>query len=180
MPGEITVREAVPQDAEALARLHLTTWRQTYAGVLSDAFLQGLPLGPRLDLWHRVLAPGSPARTWVLEDRVPCQDPGPDRRHEPGEEPATRVCGFASTRAGGPQDPRELELWGIYLLADRQRQGLGQRLWDRAVGDRPCFLWVAEQNQAAVAFYRRNRMEPDGGQDRLSWMEGLPVLRMVR
>ena len=91
-----------------------------------------------------------------------------------------RVCGFASTRPGGPDDPRDLELWGIYLLAEHQGRGLGQRLWDRAVGDRPCFLWVAEQNVAALAFYRRNGMVPDGRHDRAAWMEALPVLRMVR
>lgn len=169
MPEEVLLRPAVAEDAEALAALHLAVWRQAYAGALSPAFLAGLELGPRLDFWRRVLGPepGEDVRTWLLQDRG-------------GADGGTRVCGFASTRHGGPDDPRDLELWGIYLLADRHGRGLGQRLWDRAVGDRPCFLWVAEQNAAAQAFYRRNRMAPDGARDTAGWMEGLPVLRMAR
>lgn len=168
MPEEVLLRPAVAADAEALARVHLTAWRQAYADLLSPAFLDGMALGPRLDFWHRALAGAGPGiRTWLLEEPA-----GPDG--------AARVCGFASTRRGGPDDPRDLELWGIYLLADRQGRGLGRRLWDRAVGDRPCFLWVAEQNTAAQAFYRRNRMVPDGARDTAGWMEDLPVLRMTR
>jgi ribosomal protein S18 acetylase RimI-like enzyme len=158
------LRPAVPADAESLALMHLAAWRQTYGGLLSEAFLDGLAVGPRLDFWHRVLA-DPVIRTWLLQDAVGA---------------GGGVFGFASTRPGGTDGPRELELWGIYLLADRQGRRLGQRLWHAAVGERPCFLWVAEQNLAAQEFYRRNGMTPDGARQSTAWMEGLPVVRMVR
>jgi len=55
-----------------------------------------------------------------------------------------------------------------------------QRLIQTAVQDQPCFLWVAEDNPRAQAFYRRNRFQLDGTRDLTAWMEGVPVVRMVR
>lgn len=160
------LRQAVPADAEELARVQVQAWRESYRGMLSDGYLDALSLGPRLEFWHRVLADPQ-TRTWVVEEPA-----GPGGR--------ARLGGFASTRRPDPDQPRDLELWGIYLLAARQRRGLGGRLWLAAVGERPCFLWVAGQNLSAQAFYRRYGMLPDGERRLLPWMEDLPVVRMVR
>lgn len=165
------LRAAGPTDAQALAEVHQEVWRQTYRGVLSEEFLSGLELLPRLRFWREVLGRAE-ISTWLAEA------PGPDAAGAEAGHPV--VCGFASSRPADPEEPRDLELWGIYLLAGQQGRGLGQRLWDLAVGDRPCFLWVAEQNEAAQAFYRRNGMAPDGARRTTGWMEGLPVIRMVR
>lgn len=57
---------------------------------------------------------------------------------------------------------RPLELEGIYVLAAAHGSGAGQALLDASLGDRPAFLWVAEHNPRAEAFYRRNGFRRDG------------------
>ena len=42
------------------------------------------------------------------------------------------------------------------------------------------FLWVAELNPRAIAFYRKNRFEPDGERTVSAERENLVEIRMVR
>ena len=55
------VRTAEPRDADSLARVHVDSWRSTYAGILTDEFLAGLSYRDRESFWEQVLttAPGS-------------------------------------------------------------------------------------------------------------------------
>ena len=39
----MNVRRAVPDDAAAIARIHVDTWRDTYAGILPDLVLLNMP-----------------------------------------------------------------------------------------------------------------------------------------
>ena len=58
--------------------------------------------------------------------------------------------------------------------------GTGQALLDAAVGDRPAFLWTAEDNPRAQAFYRRNGFIADGARKIEPEWENLAEIRMVR
>ena len=158
------IRPAQPGDAVPLATMHIQAWRETFAGVLSDAYLQSLSVEDRVRMWHRALH----ATT----------QPVPERIHVVavcGED----VVGFAATRPGG-EGPRPLELWGIYLLRAWQGSGAGQNLLDAAIGDRPCFLWTGRANLRAHSFYRRNGFRSDGAQQVIPEWEGMEVFRMVR
>ena len=57
----------------------------------------------------------------------------------------------------------------------------GQMLLDAALGDAGAYLWIAEDNPRAFAFYRRNGFVPDGA-TAVHELAGTPVriLRMVR
>jgi GNAT superfamily N-acetyltransferase len=91
------------------------------------------------------------------------------------------IRGFATSgRPSGDDAPRDLELWLIYQLASMHGTGSGQALLDNVIGDRPAFLWVAEFNPRARAFYRRNGFEPDGGRKVTAEWENLAEIRMVR
>jgi GNAT superfamily N-acetyltransferase len=155
------LRAAEPGDATALAGTHLQAWAESYAGLLSAGYLAGMQLGPRQEFWQQVLA--DPAARTLLMDAGP-----------------VGIVGFASTRPGRPEDPRQLELWGIYLLAGWQRRGLGAALLAGVTQDRRCFLWVAQANRSAQDFYRQHDFALDGATQSLRWMEQLPVVRMVR
>ncbi len=51
----ITIRSARPEDARSIAKLHVETWRATYAGMLSAPYLVGLS-APRQELgWRNVI-----------------------------------------------------------------------------------------------------------------------------
>ena len=111
--------------------------------------------------------------------------PGEDRpagrhlgdRDHPGRDGLDLPPGVPGACRDGPRD---LELWGIYLLAEYHGSGIGQALLDAAVGDRPASLWVAEDNPRARAFYSRNGFEPDGGRRVEEEWEHMVVVRLVR
>ena len=63
--------------------------------------------------------------------------------------------GFA-VLLGHPDAPRDLELESLYVLASRHGSGAGQSLLDAVISDRPAYLWVADNNPRARAFYTRN------------------------
>ncbi|TLM87280.1 GNAT family N-acetyltransferase [Pseudarthrobacter sp. NamE5] len=170
MTPALTVRRAAASDCERLAEVHLRCWRETYQGMLSDAFLSGVGPANRLALWRSLLDRPEPAEAWVACD-------------------GGTVVGFAGVRrvpAGDATHPvppppcGSLELWGLYLLASHQGLGLGARLLEAALGGEAASLWVAGENAKAIRFYRRFGFEPDGAEDILVDWENLREVRMVR
>lgn len=155
------IRPATTADAAALAHVNLTAWREAYAHFLSPEFLAGLSLPELHERWNRGLERGL-AGTVVSE--------------VDGD-----VRGYATAGAARSEEkPRDLELYMIYQLASEHGSGSGQALLDAALGDEPAFLWVAELNPRAIAFYRRNGFEPDGARMIAEQWDNLAEIRMVR
>ena len=170
MAAVVAVRRAVAGDIEQLAQVHIRCWRETYRGLLSDAFLASVDPAGRLALWRHLLDRPDPAEAWVAYD-------------------GGTVVGFAGRRRlpapGSPEGHQppasgDQELWGLYLLASHQGRGLGRQLLAAALGTDAASLWVAAGNSKAIGFYRRFGFEPDGARDVLSDWEDLPEIRMVR
>jgi GNAT superfamily N-acetyltransferase len=92
------------------------------------------------------------------------------------------IVGFVGSGPARDEDaPRERELYFIYLLADYQGTGLGQRLFEAACADRPGYLWVAKDNPRAHAFYTRNGMTLDGAEQTKPFLgEEIVEVRFVR
>lgn len=156
-----SVRPAAAEDAEALARLHLECWRETYAHLLSPGFMAGQGVEGRLAMWRHLLAGPHAARHFVAVD-------------------GGRLVGFAGSLPPEDGVREQTELWGIYLLASHQGRGLGQALLDATIGHEAAALWVAEENRRAQAFYQRNGFVFTGARDTIEDWEGLPELRMAR
>src|SRR5256886_16583046 len=134
------IRAATTLDAPAIARVHVSSWRTTYKGLLPDDFLESLSESAYSERWNRVIADGS-TRIYVVEDG--------------GE-----VIGFASggrERAGEPG--YEGELYAIYVLESAQRRGFGKELVRavtgglRELGLSDMIIWVLRDNQGARSFY---------------------------
>lgn len=162
MTTDLTVRAAVPDDAAAIARVHIQAWRESYAHLLPAEALAGLQQGPREAKWRTIIATGT-SDNWVA-----CA--------------GTDIVGWASAGAGRDDNgPRPWELKGIYVLARHYGSGAGQMLLDAAVGNGGAYLWIAENNPRAFAFYRHNGFVPDGA-TAAHELAGTPVriLRMVR
>lgn len=135
----VTIRPAKPSDARAIARIHVETWQNTYAGILPDAYLTALSVAERLKLWQSVLAKRDHGLTMVAEDA----DHG--------------VIGFGNA---GPARADSLpsgsrwngEIYTLYLLPDWHGQGIGrlllQGLFERLkrLGRTRIVLWVVEAN----------------------------------
>ena len=137
----VLVRPAHGQDAWAIARVHVQSWRTTYAGIVSAHYLASLNEPERVLLWQDRL-------TRDIEIYVAEQD---------GE-----VVGFiCGGKMREPLRECDAELFTIYLLDRVQRRGLGSALLQKlaeslvAKGFKSMNVWVLERNPA-VHFYERS------------------------
>lgn len=132
---EYKIRPAVPEDAAEIARINHDTWIQTYKGILDDATIRARSLEEQVQLWQQQLGTLTPSeRRFVAE-----------------------VDGMIVGYAGGGRNPDanspfEAELFGIYVLADYQKKGLGQALvrelaaWLTVKGHTSMLVWIMQAN----------------------------------
>ena len=148
----MNVRPATAEDADAIGRVQVETWRVAYRGLMPDDVIAGFDLEGRQRLWREGLArvprPGS--ATFVAE--------------LDGE-----VVGFASVgRSRDDEAAPEGELYAIYLHPSRWDRGIGRALLERAeesmraFGFERAILWVMEGNERGERFYRAAGWECDG------------------
>jgi ribosomal protein S18 acetylase RimI-like enzyme len=133
------IRPARPEDAEAIARVHVATWRAAYAHAIPSETLAAVDVDERAELWKRFL--GGPTAIFVGE--------------LDGE-----VCGFVSV-GESQEHPGEGELFSIYVLPAAWGTGLGTALIERgedelrARGFTRATLNVLADNPRARRFYER-------------------------
>lgn len=155
----ILIRPAVRGDARAIGEVRVQGWRETYAHFLSAELLDSLE--PNEERWRDVIELG--LGTFVVAELD------------------GRVQGFAVSGPPAEVDaPRDLELAMIYQLASLHGSGSGQAMLDEVIGQEPAYLWTAELNPRAQAFYRRNGFIADGGRRVAEHWESLVEIRMVR
>ncbi|MFQ6318437.1 GNAT family N-acetyltransferase [Bacillus halotolerans] len=134
----VTIREARLDDIKAIAKVHVDSWMTTYSGIVSAEYLNGLNYKDFEAKWKSRSLKG----VFVAED-------------EEGS-----VFGFASF---GPirseQSGYDGELYAIYLLEEKQRQGAGRALLTKGTdflldhGFTSMFVWVVEENPS-ITFYQ--------------------------
>lgn len=136
-------RAATLDDAEAIARVHVAGWLESYRGLLPDAMLDALSVEQRAELWRRLLGTAGDAPLV----RVACDQQG-------------EVVAFGS--AGPARDPllgTEGEVMALYALDRVKRRGVGRMLFGDLMAElaaRGCAsagLWVLEDNAVGRAFY---------------------------
>jgi ribosomal protein S18 acetylase RimI-like enzyme len=153
-------RPATATDVSAIATLHAESWRQTYRGAYSDAYLDNDVVADRLAVWtERFRSPSHDTDTVLAEDEGV-------------------LVGFVHTIFDA--DPR----WGalldnLHVAPDRKGSGVGRSLMAHSASavldQRPgsaLHLWVLEMNAPARSFYdacgglcvgREPWRAPDGG-----------------
>ena len=139
----IRIREAAPADAGGITRVHIDTWRTSYAGIVPDEHLAGLSYSDREAVWVQILTRDDPSQCNFVAEK------------NDGE-----IVGFAG---GGPErDGDEVyrgELYAVYMLESHQRRGVGRRLACavayglQSAGFDSMLLWVLEDNHRARRFY---------------------------
>ena len=135
------LRRAAPDDAPALARVHVASWAETYQGLMPGEFLAAMTGEARRErrqiMWRQTLEADKESVLVAVQD---------------GE-----VVGFVS---GGPTDftGYDAELLTLYVLRSAQGVGLGRALVRglardlAARGHRSMLLWVLDANPTR-AFY---------------------------
>jgi RimJ/RimL family protein N-acetyltransferase len=168
----IVVREARPEDAEAMGRIHVDAWRWAYAGVMSADFLTQLDVEHSGQEWAEHLraemAEGQQTLVAELDGEV------------------VAMCTVGPYRARKRRDPY-VELWMLNAHPTATGTGAATTLHAEAVsrlaatGRRTAALWVVEENPRARRFYEREGWRPDGTRrmERLGGSE-VPELRYVR
>lgn len=144
----VLIRPALPPDAARLAEVHVTSWRETYAGLMPPGFLARMT-----DDAMRVRREQQWAYT--LQE-------GPDRVQV--AELGGALVGFASGGAVRPHSvlagDYDAELFTLYLLREAQGRGLGRLLVAALArelhgrGYQGLALWVLASN-GARQFYAR-------------------------
>jgi GNAT superfamily N-acetyltransferase len=155
----VRVRAAVERDAEAVAHVHVESWRSTYRGLVPGDYLAGLSVERRSDNWRRLITDAGANRgVLVLED---------DTLNGDGlNGDVIGFCHYGPTRDDDVAGAGEVT--SIYLLGDRWRRGGGTQLLDAAVsamtaaGYATATLWVVDGNDRARAFYEARAWEHDG------------------
>jgi ribosomal protein S18 acetylase RimI-like enzyme len=143
------VLPAGPADAEALARVHVTAWRETYRGLLPDALARLSEAGHGRRFRRELSRPGP--HDVILA--------------------AANPYGIFGYVAGGPSrtgEPGEAEIATLYILREAQGRGVGRRLLTSAAralaaqGARSLLISVLRENLRARGFYERlgGRPEP--------------------
>jgi len=159
----IQVRPAVEQDAPAMARVHVESWRETYRGLMSDAVLDDPDfIARREKFWTAALTdPRYAAEQVAIAERD------------------SLLIGIAM--AGPAQEPAvdwSAQLYLLYTYTAVHGLGAGAALLDAVIEPTSVVgLWVADPNPRAQAFYRKHGFLPDGT-DRAE--DGVNEIRMVR
>lgn len=109
----VSFREATAADCAAVAEVHVRSWRESFAGLVPQEFLDAMSVERRTRAFaERFAAPSSSYRMFVAEAA------------------GRGVVGFADF--GEPREEfggYEGELYAIYLLPEFQRRGVGGRLF---------------------------------------------------
>lgn len=139
--GDLTLRLAGADDAEALACLHFRVWQETYARIAPPEVRLALTKARRHAYWRERLAQGG--ATAIVER-------------------AGEALGLAALSPVSGLDGfgHEAELDHLYVAASARGAGLGRRLlaiaraMALAQGGRGLVLAVVRDNAPALAFYR--------------------------
>jgi GNAT superfamily N-acetyltransferase len=165
----LTIRDATPRDAEAIAEINAAGWRTAYRGLVPDERIQGISV-----------------RAWTREIRGNLSEPADGYFSLVAEEDG-RVVGscFLLRKARDGDLDRASELVAIYVHPDHWRRGVGASLIGEVLrrtpewGTSEIALWTLVRNEPAIAFYRRFGWSPDGSRQMHPAARAL-ALRMQR
>ena len=141
------IRPATPNDASAIAVIHVGTWQAAYRGMIPEAILDALSADGRADFWHGLLS--AEHRTMVAESNA-------------------EVIGFCSLIPAREGETGVAEIAALYVIPAHWRQGAGGALcaavFKAAIEDgfSTITLWVLAANERAISFYQAQGFARDG------------------
>lgn len=141
------IRVATPDDAHGLGVMHVTSWHETYLGLLPDKMLSALSVESRAAAWAKIMQEPATERSTVVYL---------------AEHQGT-IIGFGSCGAQRTDSLKDKgydgEISAIYVLREFQKRKIGTHLF-RAMslslisrGRSAAALWVLRENLRARRFY---------------------------
>jgi len=130
------IRKATPEDAKAIAEVHVESCRETYTDLIPEAVLKWMTdYEGRLKMWMRVLANENHSSFVALDE-------------------TEKIVGFVNggrPNEGAPEG-YDAELYTIYMLRCQHGKGLGRKLMAALAKDlhekgfKALHLWVFPDN----------------------------------
>jgi GNAT superfamily N-acetyltransferase len=109
MREPFTIRRARTGDVQSMAEVQVSSWRESYQGIIAHDYLEGLSVERHAAMWGHIVTTKAAVFVAEFDDRI---------------------VGLAS---GGPRrrgDDDQGELYILYVLAMAQRAGIGRALFD--------------------------------------------------
>lgn len=137
------IRTASYEDAEGIAVVHVNSWKTTYKGIISDAYLSTLSVEERMARWKAILNHLKPSEAiFVIEEK-------------------DEITGFIHGGKNREDETGfEAEIYAFYLLEEAQGKGYGKLLIQTLANDleskryHSIMVWVLERNPA-LQFYKK-------------------------
>ncbi len=160
----IVLRDATPDDAAGLARMHVDAWRAAYAAIFPQEVLAQLSVPKRQAAFAHQLAAEQSAQApeWTIAAAA-----------------GAEIVGFAS---GGPSRDDDAatagELYALYVAPAQWDRGVGSQLMAETVrrlhGGQfaDALVWVLEDNERGRRFYERRGWTPDGARRPIAMLGG--------
>lgn len=161
----IVVRAPVIEDVQAMAKVHVESWQETYEGTMPREVLYAPDFLQRRERMWTSLLDGDKQ----------------DRYRVAVAELGGQIVGISMA---GPSDDEDrqgaLELFVLYTYESIQGSGAGGKLLDAVlVPEEAASLWVADPNPRAQAFYRKMGFTADGSTS-TDADDGVTEIRMIR
>ncbi len=144
------IRRATPDDAMAIAVMHVRAWQVAYRGIVPDDFLDAMDVAARAARYTLDRNGPDDPRTWIAID-------------------GDRVLGGVTVSRSRDEDTPGLgEVRSLYVHPDDWGTGVGRELMTRGErwlveeGFTAALLWVLEANARARRFYEIGGWRPDG------------------
>ena len=134
------VREALLSDVDAIANIHVSSWINTYSGLMPQTYIESYTVEKRKKLWSNIIEK-SLAEVIVAD----CDD---------------RLTGFLC--CGQPKSLKGTDVYdlsSIYVQPDKTGSGVGQALYDECegilitLGAKKVSVWALDSNERAINFY---------------------------
>ncbi len=129
-------RDAIPTDAVDIAKIQLTVWKQAYNKIFPEKFLQQMSYKDKIESNYKWLESlEKTTRVFVAEIK------------------SKQLIGFSVGGLKREGDPLyKGELWGIYILNNYQRKGIGTELFKKVIQHllnikiNSMLVWVLKDN----------------------------------
>lgn len=166
---------ATRDDVPAALTLKLDCWREVYAGLRDETFFRRAEarLDEEIAWWQRGIDAGAEFHVAELPGMF-----------------GDQIIGLAGATPALPEDADAgvgIEMGMLYVLAQHDAPsapgapGLRSLLLETVLQGREALVWVIEQDETTLGFYRDHGFTPDGPREELDgeW-SGLSEIRMVR
>jgi len=142
--ADIAITAAGPGDAAELGEVHVTSWRQTYPGLLPQTYLAAMNPHLHARRWRHQLTRAKSSEVVLVAE---------------GPRGLIGYCAGAVTARQA--EAADAEVFTLYLIKSAQGIGLGRRMLASmarvlaAQGATSLRLWVLNGNRPARGFYER-------------------------